>query len=191
MNVLTDYLPEAVEIDGKVYDLDTDFRTGIDIMIAFEDPELITNEKMAVMIHLLYKGIPENLEEACRQGIKFLDCGEEVREGSSTGSEPDRLYSFAKDSRYIYSAIKQSHGIDLEEVEYLHWWKFSYMFLDLREDCLFRQIIDLRQRRLRGKLTVEERNAWAERADILELPEYISPEEKAAGDEFMRLLNGG
>lgn len=189
MNILTDYLPEAVEIDGIVYDLDTDYRTGIDIMIAFEDPELTTSEKMAVMVRLLYKEIPDNMEQACGLAVKFLNYGEEDKGDGGNGPQ-ERLYSFEKDAKYIYSAIQQSHGIDLNSVANLHWWKFCFMFLDLREDCLFRQILDLRGKQLKGKLTAEERRAWAERADILELPQYVSPEARDAQDEFMRLLNG-
>lgn len=189
MNILTNYLPEAVEIDGEIYDLDTDFRTGLDIMIAFEDPELTDQEKMSVMIHLLYKEIPSNLEEACRQAVKFLNCGEEEQTGAA-GGESERLYSFAKDAKYIYSAIQQSHGVDLESVAYLHWWKFSYMFLDLQEDCFFSKMLYYRKQEPRGKLTKEEREYCNTIRSILDLPQYVSSEAKAVGDEFMRLLNG-
>ncbi len=190
MNILTECLPEAVEIDGKIYDLDTDFRTGLDIMIAFEDPELTRQEQMSIMVRLLYKELPDNLDEACRLAVKFLNCGEDAK-GDGGGETQDRLYGFEKDAKYIYSAIQQSHGVDLNSVAYLHWWKFSYMFLDLGRECFFTRLIDLRKRRLAGKLTREEQEYCNSIRDILDLPQYISPETKAVGDEFMRLLNGG
>jgi Bacteriophage Gp15 protein. len=189
MNILTEFLPEAVEIDGETYDLDTDFRTGIDVMMAFEDAELTLQEKAAIMVRLLYKQLPDNIEEACRLAVKFLNCGEKSKE-CDEGESPDRLYSFDRDARYIYSAIKQSHGVDLESVPYLHWWKFCYMFLDLNKDSFFTQIIDLRRKYLQGKLNKEERELYTSLRDILEMPQYIAPEQLAAKGEFMRLLNG-
>lgn len=188
MNILTDQLPEAVEIDGNIYELNTDFRTGIEIMLVFEDPELTPHEQMLVMLTLLYKEMPSDLEEACRLAVKFLNCGEEEdREGS--GQSVDRLYSFEKDARYIYSAIKQSHNVDLESVSYLHWWKFNYMFLDLAKECFFLQLINLRKKKLTGKLTKEEQEYCNTIREIIELPCYVSSAEKEKENEFMRLLN--
>lgn len=188
MNILTDQLPEAVEIHGNTYELNTDFRTGIEIMLVFEDPELTQHEKMLVMLTLLYNEIPSDIEEACRLAVKFLNCGdEEEKEGS--GDEPERLYSFEKDARYIYSAIKQSHGVDLESVPNLHWWKFNYMFLDLAKDCFFLHLINLRRKKLNGKLTKEEQEYCNSIRDIIELPYNTSSAEKEKENEFMRLLN--
>ncbi len=38
MNILTEQLPTAVEIDDVVYDLENEIRTCINIILAFEDP---------------------------------------------------------------------------------------------------------------------------------------------------------
>ncbi len=188
MNILTEQLPTAVEVDGVVHDLDTDFRTCLTIILAFEDAELTAQEKAMVMLELLYKEAPGNAQEACRLGVKFLDCGEE--QGQRGDHDDGRLYSFTQDAKYIYSAIKQSHGVDLETVDYLHWWKFCYLFLDLREDCFFHRLIHLRRQKNTGKLTKEERELYYKIRDIVDLPEVRSAEESAVADEFMRLLNG-
>lgn len=189
MNILTEQLPTAVEIDGVVHELDTDFRTCLRIILAFEDMELTDQEKAMVMLSLLYREAPANAQEACRLGVKFLDCGEEPRK-SGGGHDDGRLYSFAQDAKYIYSAIKQSHGVDLETVDYLHWWKFCYMFLDLREDCFFHRLIHLRRQKNTGKMTKEERELYYKIRDIVDLPEVRTVEEGAAADEFMRALKG-
>lgn len=107
------------------------------------------------MLRLLYKEIPPDTQKACELAVYFLNCGEE-KEGEA-GSPARRIYSFAKDAKYIYSAIRQTHGIDLETVKYLHWWKFCYFFLDLDPDCMFQQMLHLRQQKQQGKLTKEER----------------------------------
>lgn len=191
MNILTDRLPTAVEIDGKEYSIDTDFRTSLQIIMAFEDANLTSYEQSAIMLKLLYGDvIPPNIEKAQELAIKFLNYGSDDGEGVSSG-ESERLYSFSKDAKYIYSAIKGTHGIDLETVDYLHWWKFCYLFLDLNEDCFFSKIIYYRTQRNRGKLTKEEQEYCAQIKDILDLPKVRTSQEIAAQNEFMELLNRG
>ena len=62
MNILTDDLPVSVVIDDKVYALNTDYRTGLTIMEAFEDQGLTDQEKALVMLELLYPEVPRNIE---------------------------------------------------------------------------------------------------------------------------------
>lgn len=191
MNILTDRLPTAVEIDGKEYEVDTDFRTSLQIIMAFEDVDLTSYEQSAIMLGLLYGDeIPSNIDKAQELAIKFLNYGSDDSEGTSSG-QAERLYSFSKDAKYIYSAIKGTHGIDLETVDYLHWWKFCYLFLDLDEDCFFSKIIYYRSQRSRGKLTKEEQEYCAQIKDILDLPKVRTSQEIAAQNEFMELLNRG
>lgn len=186
MNILTQRLPTAVEIDNKTYELNTDFRICIKIILAFEDNVLIMQEKQVLMLNLLYKEIPENNIIACDMAIKFLNCGEKGQESSV--SSLGRLYSFEKDSKYIYSAIKQSHNVDLEQVEYLHWWKFVYMFLDLNENCFFNRIIYMRRQKKLGKFTKEELEMYNCIRDIIDLPEVYDEEEQSIVNNFMNKL---
>lgn len=187
MNVLTDVFPTTVEINNREYELNTDFRTGIDIMLAYEDSALTAADKVAVMLNLLYKEMPPDLGKAVDLAVLFLDCGEDRAAGQD--AEPaKRLYSFEKDAKYIYSAIRQTHGIDLETIDYLHWWKFCYLLLDLNEDCFFQQIISLRRRKQEGKLSKEERIAYYRMEDIMALPQEKDAEQRQAEDAFMQNL---
>lgn len=188
MNILTDVLPTAVEIEGQVYELDTNFRTCLKIILAFEDNELAQFEKQAILLDNLYPVIPENTQKALENGIKFLDGGDEPEEGE--GGSITRLYSFSKDAQFIFSAFKQTHGIDLEEVEYLHWWKFIYLFVDLGSGTTFTNLVSLRKRLADGKATKEERAAAREMGDLLEVPQVDNRtlEEKESEERFMNLL---
>jgi hypothetical protein len=185
MNILTDVFPDAVIIDGVAVQVDTSYRTCLLIILAFEDAELTDQEKMSVLLHNLYDKVPENIEDAVKQGIKFLDGGEEAGEGE--GQLTQRLYSFNKDARFIYSAFMQTHGIDLAK-EDLHWWKFLALFLDLGADTVFSNIVSLRKRLADGKATKEERAAAREMHDILDLPEQLTQEEKELENRFMEQL---
>lgn len=187
MNALIDRFPTSVEIDGSEYELNTDFRVGLEIMLAFEDAELTGMDKQLVMLKLLYKQIPPDLGKAAELAVLFLDCGEAVKSGGDSAPR-GRLYSFGQDAKYIYSAIRLAYGIDLESTKYLHWWKFVYLFLDLPEDCFFQRLVALRCKKRDGKLSQAERLAYYKMQDILDLPDQKDAVWIAAEDEFMAQL---
>lgn len=190
MNILIDEPPTAVEIDGQEYDIDTDFRTCIRIILAFEDNDLVDVEKQMTLLDNLYPVQPENVEAALRQGIKFLNGGKSETEEEN--EEVLRLYSFSTDANFIFAAFKQTHGIDLETAQ-LHWWKFLALFMDLGSETTFCQLVGLRKRVKTGKATKEEREASREMGDMFNVPEpdYRTLEEKLQEAEFMAALRKG
>lgn len=188
MNLLTDILPDAFEISGAVYPINWDFRTALLIMEAFEDKALLPFEKQCVMLNLLYgENIPEDTEAAMKMAVKFLDCGESHDDTQENQQPAQRLYSFTKDANYIFTAINQTHGIDLQSVNKLHWWKFCFLFQDISEDCFFSRLIYLRKQKAAGKLTKEEWQWYNSIRDIAEL-DGSEIDEDPAIKEFMALL---
>lgn len=183
MNVLTDKFPTKIKVNDKILRINSDFRNCIKIIQAFEDEELFDEEKYLILIKRLYADeVEENdYEEAIIKGIKFLDLGEENKESNTN----KRLYSFIKDDNYIYTGIRQSHNIDLNSIDYLHWWNFVYLFLDIGQDCMFNQLIYYRQRKNEGKLTKDERKIYLSMRKILDL-DYVDENDD---DEFMQKLN--
>ncbi len=101
MNPMLTRFPESVRIDGVRYPLNTDFRVGLRIMSAYEDPQLTRFERQVVLCRLLYQEQPSDFTQAVREGVRFLDGGEQPRE---TGGR--RLYSFDQDGAYIYTGCR-------------------------------------------------------------------------------------
>ena len=186
MNILVDQLPGWVSIDGKQYKLATDFHIGLRIILAFEDEDLTTFEKQSILLTLLYPVIPENVEEAVKQGVKFLNGGEEPKESEEVGL---RLYSFTKDANFVFAAFRQTHNIDLEEVN-MHWWKFLALFMDMGSETTFCQLVSLRKRVKSGEATKEERKLAREMEDIFDIPEpdNMSLEERELEQAFLQSL---
>lgn len=186
MNVLTDKFPTKIKVNNKILNINSDFRNCIKIIEAFEDEELMDEEKILILIKRLYLDEIDSidLEEAYKKGIKFLDLGEETKDEHTT----KRIYAFGKDSNYIYTGIRQAHNIDLNSIEYLHWWNFVYLFLDIGQECMFNQIIYYRKRKNEGKLTKEEKKIYLSMRKLLDL-DYI--EENDENDDFMKKLGGG
>lgn len=187
MNILVDRFPSKVKIDGKDYRLNTDFRVGLKIMFAMQDDELTLQEKMIIMLRLLYKEIPINIEKAVEYAVAFLNCNEQGKEKSGSSIV---LFSWEKDAKYIYSAIKQAHGIDLE-VASIHWWKFRYMFLDLKPDCFFNRLVGVRDRKAKGKMDKADKEFYLHNKEIVDLPPRLSNEEKMKVEQFKKLLEAG
>ena len=185
MNVLTDKFPTKINVNNKVLRINSDFRNCIKIIEAFEDDELFDEEKYLILIKRLYidEVKEEDLEQAIIKGIKFLDLGEE---NENNEENVKRLYSFSKDDSYIYTGIRQSHNIDLNSIEYLHWWNFVYLFLDIGQDCILNQFVYYIKIKNEGKLTKDEKKVYISMRKILDL-DY--EEENEEDDEFMRQLN--
>lgn len=184
-NPLLISFPRYAKIDGVKYELNTDFRTCLKIIEAFEDRKLMPFEQQAIMVHLLYKETPHDYEKAIEAGIKFLDCGKENQKESS-----GRVYSFKKDAEFIYSAFLYTYGVDLQESS-MHWWKFCSMFAELDDNTFFERIVGIRQRRNEGKMTKEDRQIWFKIPHILSLEEQEpDPELEAARANFERLMGG-
>lgn len=183
MNALLNKFPTKIRIDNTDYEVNSDYRNCLKIILAFEDEELTIEEQYYIMLNLLYKEMPENIELAIEKAILFLNCGEEYE-----ALESKRTYSFNKDSKYIYSAMNQTHNIDLESIEYLHWWKFVFLFMDVDKDCTFSYITSLRYKKNNGKLDNFDKKIWIEMREIVDL-DYSNEDEEES--EFMRLLNGG
>ena len=102
------------------------------------------HEKLSVLIMLLYPEPPDNTASAIAQGLKFLNLG---KEADPAKLNQPQVYSLEKDSSYIYTALKSSFNIDLNDIEYLHWWKFRSLFADLGRDCFFNTLVSLRSRK--------------------------------------------
>lgn len=185
MGALLDGLPLAIEIDGKEYQINSDFHTGLRIILAFEDTELTISEKSFILVDQLYQEEPEDFVKAVSAGIRYLDCGEEQREGGGNGC---RMYSFSQDERHIFSGVDKVLNGRLSRGEYVHWWEFVFAFMELPEDCMMSKILYFRSRRNAGKLTKEEREVWTKNRELFELEEPQTAKEKEQFEEFMGRL---
>lgn len=182
MNILIDNLPTKIKVNENIYNINPEYKNILNIIIAFEDETLTLEEQYFIMIKCLYlEEIPEeDLEEAIKKAIKFIDCGEDKKE---VDFNKPRSYSFKKDGNYIFSGINQTHHIDIEEKKNLHWWKFISFFMDMNTDCMFGELMYYRVRKQEGKLTEEEKKNYKKIKDLVEL-EPVKKEVSQARKDF-------
>ena len=184
MNILIDLLPDHVEIDGKKYSINTDFRISILFELLMQDRTILDSEKIYMALDLYYPQIPHNLEQAVDKMLWFYRCGKDdeddsVKNGSPAGSgKASMIYSFEHDAEYIYSAFLDQYGIDLQDIEHLHWWKFRALFKGLKEDNLICKIMGYRSIEITNDMSDSEKKYYRKMKQIYALPDNRTQEEK-------------
>ena len=192
MNILVDLLPKKVDIDGRDYEINWDFRTSILFEMMMNDVELSDKEKLIKGIELYYPVIPENLEKAIEKIIWFYSCGKENNNESGTvsNSKNDKIYSFDYDDEYIYSAFLSQYGIDLQDIECLHWWKFKAMFKSLNEENQIVKIMGYRAMDIPNDMPNDQKDFYRKMKKLYELPRPRCEVEKVREIENALLGNG-
>ncbi|MCM1190774.1 MAG: bacteriophage Gp15 family protein [bacterium] len=187
-NILLDPLPDS----WNGYPIDTDFQTGILISQCLEDPDLSSREKVYTALGMLFpdeKNRPP-LEEAQKALVWWMsEFDHDNHEGQKGGK---RVIDFDVDQWRIYAAFLAQYHIDLNSTK-LHWFTFMGLWANL-EECSFSRVVDIRKRKITGKMSREERAYLKEAKKIYGLEsvqEQLSEEQKArqaeALEEFNRL----
>ncbi len=191
-NIILDVLPETVDIDGAEYRINSDFRISILFELLMQDDEVGKRQKLIQGLKLYYPEIPQNITEAVEKMIWFYRCGKETGGGGhgSGSGRAKQIYSFEYDDDYIYAAFLEQYGIDLQDIEELHWWKFRALFRGLSEDTEFVKIMGYRSVKTTSNMSKEQREFYKKMQSIHALP--ITDAERKA-DELLTeaLLNGG
>lgn len=183
MNILIDEVPEYVEIDGIEYKINTDFRIGIMFELLIQDNTLTDMEKVEIALNLYYPEIPHDPIQALEKILWFYRCGKEYdaespQEGTEGTTQQQAIYSFEHDAEYIYAAFLNQYGIDLQDIEHLHWWKFRALFKGLKEDNLIVKIMGYRAIKIDDNMTDSEKKFYRRMKKIYALPDNRTQEEK-------------
>lgn len=177
-------LPTTLDIDGKEYKIRTDYRIVLTIFEAFNDIELKDNEKIYVMLELLYEEKPDNLEEAIKQANWFLDGGKQYEEFNKT----KKVMDWEQDESIIFSAVNKVAGYETRSKEYIHWWTFLGYFSEIGEG-LFSTVINIRQKKNRGKkLEKYEQEFYKNNKQLIDLKQKYTTEEQNEIDRLNEIL---
>lgn len=193
MNILIDLLPITVNIEGEDYRINSDFRTSILFELLMQDNSISDEDKIMQALELYYPKLPKNINEAVEHMLWFYRCGKDMIETKSKGTgKSTQIYSFDFDDDYIYSAFLDQYGIDLQDVEYLHWWKFKAMFKALKEDNEIVKIMGYRAMDLSKIKDKEEKSHYKKLKELYKIPSVLSKDEKEKLIEIEQILiNGG
>lgn len=188
-NVILDTLPESVEINGRVYPIDSDFRTIIKLESCILNASLDGKQKVSTVLSTFYPhGVPSDLNEATKAFMDIYKVGvtdkakppPKARKNGDIELRQPRIYDYDYDASYIFGAFLSTYGIDLNSVEFLHWWKFHALFTSLPNNCKIVEIMGYRATDLGKIKDKHERDRIARLKAIYALPDESTPEQKVA-----------
>ena len=158
-------LPYTLNVGGEEKEIFCDFRDVINILAAFNDPDLKDSEKTLIMLSNLYVDDWtefEDINEAIKQAVWFIDWGKEYSEKQNG----PRIMDWEQDYNLIISAVNNRAAvIDIRELPFVHWWTFLGYFSD-RGECQFSSVTEIRDKINKGtKLEKWEKEILRENRD--------------------------
>ena len=206
MNILVDEIPDKVEVNGIEYEINTNFRTSILFEMMMQDNELDDDLKVGLTLEQYFSSNNEAIEnlinnknEAIEKILWFYRCGKDIKKFNGGNGQSVKIYDYDCDDEYIYSAFLDQYGVDLQEIEYLHWWKFKAMFNSLKEDNQIIKIMGYRGIDLSKIKDKEQKAQYKKMQKLYEIPKGKSEIDKNADinkalmsgnlDEINKLVN--
>ena len=182
MNLLLDDLDKVVKMRIKE-DFNTNFKNSILFELLMQESDLSNEAKVYQALKIYYPNLNQitDVNKAIDNMLWFYKCGKEDEEETSQRVKKEntkRIYSYEFDNELIYSAFKDQYSIDLQDIEYLHWWKFKAMFDALKDDNKIVEIMGYRAINLSKIKDKEMRKHYKKMQKLYALPDMRSEEEK-------------
>lgn len=182
MNLLIDNIDKIVKMRIKE-EFNTNFKNSILFELLMQESNLSNKAKVYQALKIYYPNIKQitDIDKAIDNILWFYKCGKEEKEEvnqKETKRNIKRIYSYEFDNELIYSAFKYQYGIDLQDIEYLHWWKFKALFNGLKEDNKIVEIMGYRAMNISKIKDKEMKKHYKKLQEIYKLPDMRSEEEK-------------
>ena len=148
MQVLWEGLPREVEVSGRLFPVETDFRAYCRLTEELLDPKTPARARLEACLGLYREGVPRDPGAALQALLWFYRRGREEGKGKKTGKSPRPVLSYAADQWYVAAAFRQVYGLDLLTIPHLHWWEFCGLLEALPGDCPLKMRMGYRGMRL-------------------------------------------
>ncbi len=187
---MTYNLPKTVIVDGREQAIRYDFRVILEIITMLQDNELSGEEKTEAVLEMFYLD-PDGIRDvkgAVDACFSFIDA-----ESERPKRPRPRLTDWNQDFEYIIAPVNRVLGYESRAVDYdpdentggVHWWTFLAAYMEIGNDCLYAQIISIRDKRQRKKKLEKYEKEWLKRnADIVNLKTYYTEEENKLFSEW-------
>lgn len=181
-------LPISLEIGGVGYSIRYNWRAVLDILMAYNDPELDAEAQTMVMLQILfpawYNIPPECIEEAIAKGCDFIDAGQK-----DDGKPKPKMIDWEQDAALIIPEINKVAGREIRLSPDIHWWTFLGWFMGIG-DGLLASVLHIRQKKSKGqKLENWEQEFYSANKAICDLQRRYTAEEQAERDNLNKWLN--
>lgn len=163
-------LPNTITVNGKAYSIYTDYRVWLKFMIdldkygrEFDVGYIFKNEMppRANINELMVFAQPQNVVP------RKIEHNDEI------------IIDFVIDSDLIYSAFMGQYGIDLIDIEYLHWHKFLALLNGITNDTKLAEVMGYRS----YKKKTDKSDPYEKMKKIWKIEKQTADNEKEA-EEF-------
>ena len=173
-NILSNGMPEAITVNGIPFELNTDYRTWLQIGYLLDELKY-TKDYNKILIDICDLAIAEYPEKGYVLGddliagiVEFYKGFPEVdNETNAKRKEIERksdkkkppFFDFVYDAKYIYCSFVSFYGIRLQTLDYMHWWEFLTLFegLMMSDQTSVNFVVGARQQKINRKMPREER----------------------------------
>ena len=172
INLLFERLPNTLTIHNQEYRIDTNFYRWIALN------EMLLDQKTTVLMlygylkYIFIDELPPFDEDTISCVSIFLKgyrCDYKASgKGISTNSR--YVFSFTYDCDYVIGAFQECYGIDLINIDYLHWWHFLALFSSLDADCELMRRIAIRSTKLSDISDKKQRNQLRKQQRAIAIP---------------------
>ncbi|NLU23148.1 MAG: hypothetical protein GXW99_00205 [Clostridiales bacterium] len=164
-----DLLPKSILIGDVQYEIRSDYRAILDICTALSDAELSEQERAVAALGIFYPDFEDMPQDCYNDALKlmywFINCGDDEKKNRTA----PKLVDWEQDFRYIVAPINRVTGQEIRAVEYMHWWTFIAAYYEIG-DCLFAQIVRIRERKASGKaLDKQDREWYAKNRELVDM----------------------
>ena len=178
MNILVDKLPT----DYEGLKINTNFRSFILFELLMQDKEISQDDKVALALNLFYEETPRDFKKAFEGIVWFYTRGKQIKQKNDdekiSKKNKKKIYSYEHDAELIYTAFLDQYSIDLNEIDYLHWFKFKALFEGLRDDNKICKVMGYRALDLSKIKDKEEKKRYKKLQREWAVPDDRTDEEK-------------
>ena len=169
-DILSDRMPEAIKVNGILFELKTDFRVWLKVgrllskMRSVKDEE--ANALFFEICEVAIRKYPEKgyvIGDELLTGLFDFYKGFPKEENDSVEKEKDKKkppsFDFSYDASYIYCSFASFYGIRLQTVKYMHWWEFLTLFegMMMSDQTSVNFVVGTRQQKIKPNMPKEEK----------------------------------
>ena len=178
INLTEKALPNTVLVGGRAFSIYTDFR----LWMRFEISVSKLKRGETIDISYLFKN---DMPAYCDLRELFAFSRPESVLPRQISHSNAIVLDYELDSDLIYAAFLGQYGIDLCEVEELHWHKFLALMRGLNDSTKLREVMGYR---CYEKSTDKDKDVYEELRRAWEIEPPMSEEEQADLEEFSNLF---
>ena len=182
--------PTKIEANGRFYDINTNYQTALSCYKAIEDEEINDTERALAIITLLLgkEVLPEDYEICLEKCAIYLRCGKEEN------IKPEQAdMDYFQDEKYIRIGIRQCFGLDLNKIEYLHWYEYNELIENLSEDTVLNKRRELRNLDLNDISDEKRRRELSDAKEKIALKKKqisLNEQQQKSVENFCQLMGG-